>query len=179
MKPYSNKFLNFLKIFSLIEVLGWKLSAFSISSKAFFSSLFKVSGTYTLTFTSKSPVPYPFTLGRPLLRRRSTLPGWVPGSIFTFTLPSMVGISTVPPKAAVGKLSSKLYIRSFSSRISFCPVPLPPESASRPARRCVCLHCLCRSWRVACPLPRLWESLPSRSLRHRRCLRHRIPCTCL
>ena len=49
-------------------------------------------------------------------RNRKTFPGCVPGSIFTFALPSMVGTSSVPPKAAVGKSISALYIKSFSSR---------------------------------------------------------------
>ena len=56
--------------------------------------------------------------GSPLLRKRSTLPGCVPGSIFNFAFPSMVGTSTVAPKAACGTLNSRLYNRSFSSRIN-------------------------------------------------------------
>ena len=51
-------------------------------------------------------------------RKRSTLPGCVPGSIFNFAFPSMVGTSTVAPKAACGTLSRRLYNRSFSSRIN-------------------------------------------------------------
>ena len=40
---------------------------------------------------------------------RSVLPGCVPGSIFIFTLPPlMVGTSTCPPRAAVGKSRSRL-----------------------------------------------------------------------
>lgn len=42
---YSNRLLNFRKIFSLTEAFGLKLSDVSISSSAFFSSLLKVSGT--------------------------------------------------------------------------------------------------------------------------------------
>lgn len=54
---YSNKLLNFLKIFSFSVMLGLKLSDSCHFSNAWRSSLFSFSGMYMLTLTNKSPVP--------------------------------------------------------------------------------------------------------------------------
>ena len=55
-----------------------------------------------------SGIPFPF--------KRRIFPGCVPGSIFTFTFPSSVGISTESPNTASGKPMKVLYNRSFPSR---------------------------------------------------------------
>jgi len=103
-----NIFLNLSKTFLFAAFDGVKFDDLFICERAFFSLSLNVSGTYTFTLINWSPVPYPFTDGSPLFRSRNTFPGCVPGSIFILATPSMVGTSTVPPNAAVGKLINRL-----------------------------------------------------------------------
>src|SRR5690554_5820479 len=104
----SNIFLNLSNTVFFAVFEGIKFSDLSIFSNHSCSLLVRFSGTYTFTLISSSPLPNPFTDGKPLLRNRNTLPGCVPGSIFTLATPSMVGTSTVPPRAAIGKLRKRL-----------------------------------------------------------------------
>lgn len=53
----SNICLNLLNIFSFIVRFGWKLGEFSKPVNVSFSEEDNVSGIYTLTLTSRSPVP--------------------------------------------------------------------------------------------------------------------------
>ena len=58
--------------------------------------------TRLMAWTSWSPAPDELRWGMPLPRMRNILPLWVPGGIFSITLPSRVGTSSSPPSAAVG-----------------------------------------------------------------------------
>src|SRR6266545_2862389 len=57
-------------------------------------------GVCTASSTSRSPRPRPSGWGTPSLRRRLTVPAWVPGSTSTVSGPSRVSSSTAPPRAA-------------------------------------------------------------------------------
>src|SRR5664280_997942 len=90
------------KPLSFLSGAGIKDSESLNFSKIFSSSLLILFGIQTLTLTRRSPRPYPFTSGSPFPRRRRIFPGWVPGSIFIFTLLSTVGTSTCVPSTASG-----------------------------------------------------------------------------
>ena len=61
--------------------------------------------------------PIAVNIGQSLSLNRRIFSGCVPGSIFTFTLLSTVGISEVVPSIKSGILIKRLYIRLFPSRI--------------------------------------------------------------
>ena len=58
-----------------------KLSSFFIFSKKSFCSFVNFFGVQTLICIKKSPFPYPFKLGKPLLFKRKILPDCIPSSI--------------------------------------------------------------------------------------------------
>jgi hypothetical protein len=73
-------------------------------------------GTSTTTSTSWSPRPAMRRRGMPLPRTRSTVPDWVPGGTRKRPLPSSVGTSTSPPRAAVGNVIGIEHTRSSPTR---------------------------------------------------------------
>src|SRR4051794_39143244 len=78
--------------------------------------LFSFFGTSMRTRATTSPLPPPFSFGAPRPLIRSSLPSSEPEGIFNETAPSGVGTSTLPPSAAVGKLTGTSTSRSASPR---------------------------------------------------------------
>jgi hypothetical protein len=65
------------KPLSFLSGFGTKVPDSLNFSMIFSSSRERFLGIHTLTLTSRSPFPYPFTSGRPFPLRRSIFPGWV------------------------------------------------------------------------------------------------------
>ena len=77
----------------------------SLNSLSFsFWSEERLVGTSTWTRTMRSPLEELWRRGMPLPRRRKTVLLWVPGGILTVALPSRVGTTRSPPRAALVKL---------------------------------------------------------------------------
>src|SRR5690606_23149282 len=70
-----------------------------------FCSAVRLTGVSTCMRQNRSPTPLSRTERTPLPRRRNRLPDCVSGGTLSTTLPSSVGTSTVPPSAAVAKLT--------------------------------------------------------------------------
>src|SRR6266487_948672 len=66
-------------------------------------STFRCDGTSTISRANRSPRPRPLTLAIPFPRSLNICPLCVPGGTFKCALPSSVGTSTSPPKAASEK----------------------------------------------------------------------------